>query len=335
MLRKDARLFVGPRAFIAGKEGFFLSADLHCHTRLSNGSLGIEDLISLARKRGIKTIAITDHDCLAGTVRGKVIGERVGVNVIPGVELTGTDCTNGQEIHMLCYKPEFPDRLEGLCRRNSLTRKKASHFMMLKVAQRYPITPEFIAKCASGSTNIYKVHIMQALIETGFADRIFGDLYTELFSKDGKTSINFVPVYEDVFDVLTAIHDAGGIAVLSHPLDCKNKELLGKLVEAGLDGIEVYLPETTDDEKETLLVYAKKNKLLTTGGSNFKGLYNSNILSIGDCDLPDECVQELVTYKARRRKQQRREAQAEAAKKLSEIIEQKRSERSAEIAANE
>ena len=56
------------------KGWIFLSAALHCHTRLSNGSLGIEDLIILAKKRGISTIAITDHDCLAGTVRGKVIG---------------------------------------------------------------------------------------------------------------------------------------------------------------------------------------------------------------------------------------------------------------------
>ena len=95
-----------------------MSADLHCHTRLSNGSLGIEDLIILAKKRGVSTIAITDHDCLAGTVRGKVIGERHGVTVIPGVELSGTDKTTGQEIHMLCYKPDFPDRLEGLCRRS-------------------------------------------------------------------------------------------------------------------------------------------------------------------------------------------------------------------------
>lgn len=60
-----------------------MGGDLHCHTRLSDGSLGIEDLILLAKKLKIETIAITDHDCLAGTVRGKVIGERHGVQVIP------------------------------------------------------------------------------------------------------------------------------------------------------------------------------------------------------------------------------------------------------------
>ncbi len=291
-----------------------MSADLHCHTKLSNGSLGIEDLILLAKKRGINTIAITDHDCLAGTVRGKVIGERHGVTVIPGVELSGTDKTNGQEIHMLCYKPDFPDRLEGLCRRSSLIRKKSSHIMVLKTAQKYPVTPEFVAKCASGSTNIFKVHIMQALMENGFTDRIFGELYTKLFGKETEGNINHTPQYEDIFDILKAIHEAGGIAVLANPQKCKNDKLLDELVEAGLDGIEVYSPELSEDEKETYIKYAKKNKLLTTGGSNFKGLYNKNILSVGDCDLPDECVQELNSYKAKKRKAERKKAtQAETA----------------------
>lgn len=290
------------------KGWIILSADLHCHTRLSNGSLGIEDLILLAKKRGITTIAITDHDCLAGTVRGKVIGERHGVTVIPGVELSGTDKTNGQEIHMLCYKPDFPDRLEGLCRRSSVIRKKSSHLMMLKTAQRYPITPEFVVKCATGSTNIFKVHIMQALIENGFADRIYGDLYKKLFSSDSEDNINHVPEYEDIFDILKQIHDAGGIAVLANPQRCKNEKLIDDLVEAGLDGIEVYSPELTDEEKAKFIKYAKKKKILTTGGSNFKGLYNKTVLSVGDCDLPDECVAELNAYKARKKKLEKKKA---------------------------
>lgn len=209
---------------------------------------------------------------------------------------------------MLCYKPDFPDRLEGLCRRSSIIRKKSSHLMMLKTAQRYPITPEFVVKCATGSTNIFKVHIMQALIENGFADRIYGDLYKKLFSSDSEDNINHVPEYEDIFDILKQIHDAGGIAVLANPQRCKNEKLIDDLVEAGLDGIEVYSPELTDEEKAKFIKYAKKKKILTTGGSNFKGLYNKTVLSVGDCDLPDECVAELNAYKARKKKLEKKKA---------------------------
>lgn len=73
-----------------------MAADLHCHTKLSDGSVGIEDLIVIAQKSGIDTIAITDHDCIAGTVRGQVIGKRYGVNVISGVEISAFDFEAGK-----------------------------------------------------------------------------------------------------------------------------------------------------------------------------------------------------------------------------------------------
>ena len=57
-----------------------MKADLHCHTKLSDGTLGIDDLIILAKNSGITTLAVTDHDSLAGTVRATIIGERHGIN---------------------------------------------------------------------------------------------------------------------------------------------------------------------------------------------------------------------------------------------------------------
>lgn len=283
-----------------------LSADLHCHTRLSDGSLGIEDLITLAKKRGVETLAITDHDCLAGCVRGKVVGDRLGVNVIPAVELSATDTATGQEVHLIAYKSDFPDRLEGLCRRNSLKRKRAAHIMMLKVAKLFPISTDLVIKCMSGSTNIYKQHIMHALMECGFTDRIYGELYMRLFSQESKMNVLMNPKYEDVKTVLEYIQEAGGIAVLAHPNRYKNKQLLDELVSLGLDGVEAYLPEISDDYRDKLLKYAKKNKLLVTGGSNFKGFYNKHIITLGEHEIPKECLQELVGYKTKMRKLQKK-----------------------------
>ena len=95
-----------------------MSADLHCHTKLSNSSMGIDDLLVLAAKRGVDTLAITDRDCQAGNVRAKIIGERKGINVLPGVELSCTDAKRNKTVLILCYLSDSPDRLEGLCRRN-------------------------------------------------------------------------------------------------------------------------------------------------------------------------------------------------------------------------
>ncbi len=287
-----------------------MRGDLHCHTKLSDGSLGIEDLITLAKKRGIEAIAITDHDCLAGTVRGKIIGDRFGVQVIPGVELSATDTKTGKKVHLLCYLSDYPDRLEGLCHRNSLARKKAAHYMMLQVAKRYPVAAELIVKCATGSTNIYKQHIMQALMECGFAREFYGDMYHKLFDKDSPDSVLVSPKYPDIEEVLTAIHDAGGIAVLAHPYFFDNLDSLPRLVEKGLDGIEVWHPCATEEQQAELKKIATKNKLLMTGGTDFHGLYNLDPVSIGDVLTPDDAMAKLLGYKAKQKRLARKAAKA-------------------------
>ena len=293
-----------------------MRGDLHCHTKLSDGSLGIEDLITLAKKRGIEAIAITDHDCLAGTVRGKIIGDRFGVQVIPGVELSATDSKTGKKVHLLCYLSDAPDRLEGLCHRNSLARKKAAHYMMLQVAKRYPVAAELIVKCATGSTNIYKQHIMQALMECGFSRDIYGEMYHKLFDKDSPESVLVTPKYPDIEEVLTAIPDAGGIAVLAHPYFFDNLDSLPRLIENGLDGIEVWHPCATEEQQAELKKIATKNKLLMTGGTDFHGLYNLDPVSIGDVLTPDDAMAKLLGYKAKQKRLARKAAKAAAAAQL-------------------
>lgn len=292
-----------------------MGGDLHCHTKLSDGSLGIEDLITLAKKRGVDTIAITDHDCLAGTVRGKIIGDRFGVQVIPGVELSSTDVQTGKTVHLLCYLSEFPDRLEGLCHRNSLARKKAAHYMMLQMTKRYPVTTELIVKCATGSTNIYKQHMMQALMECGFTREIYGETYRKLFDKSEPGNILVTPKYPDTVEVLGAIHDAGGIAVLAHPFKDSTLDSLPRLLENGLDGIEVWHPSADEGQQAELKKLATKHKLLMTGGSDFHGMYNATTVSVGDVSASDDAVAKLLGYKARQKRLAKKAQKASEAQK--------------------
>lgn len=294
-----------------------MSGDLHCHTRLSDGSLGIEEIISFALKKGLGTIAITDHDCLAGTVRGKVIGARHGLQVIPGVELSSTYEEIDKNIHILCYLPDSPDMLEGLCKRNSQARKRASHFMMLQTAKRYNIPTEFIAKCATGSTNLFKKHIMQSLIECGYADCFNGELYEELFTKKSENNILIVPKYENTKSVIDSIHEAGGIAVLAHPYRSGCEDSIDDIIKMGIDGIEVNHPSANEEQQANLRKIASKAKLLVTGGGDFHGLYNEYKVSLGDYTTSDEELHALLTYKSKQKRLQKKmaqkaEAQAEA-----------------------
>ena len=280
-----------------------MPADLHCHTKLSDSSMGIDDLIVLAQKKGITTIAITDRDCQAGTVRGKIIGERRGVNVIPGVELSATDTKRSINVEILCYLSDSPDRLEGLCHRNIVQRKKASQLMTLKVARKYPITPELVLKCATGATAVFEQHIMHALIECGLTDKVYGELYNELFSPESSENVLVKVTYPEPEEVIEAIHEAGGIAVLAHPASSGCTELMEELTKAGiLDGIEVYHPENTPEQEEELKKFAKANGLLAVGGTDFRGMYTKKTVCIGDCVTPDADVKALMSYKNKMKK---------------------------------
>lgn len=294
-----------------------MAADLHCHTKLSDGSVGIEDLIVIAQKSGIDTIAITDHDCLAGTVRGQVIGKRYGVTVIPGVEISAFDFEAGKKVHILSYLADAPNRLEAVCKRVSVARKRAGQIMMLKVASRFPITSDFIINHASGSTNLYKQHIMHALMDAGYTDKIFGDLYYALFDASSETNILAPTKYPSVEEVINEIHGAGGIAVLAHPALFDNFNEIEKYVSMGLDGVEVWHPSADEEIISRLTEICKKQKLLMTGGSDFHGIYGQKTVTLGACSTPQEHLDKLMGYKAKKKRAERK-AEKEAAVKMAE-----------------
>lgn len=286
-----------------------MGGDLHCHTKLSDSSMGIDDLIVLAQKRGIEVIAITDRDCQAGTVRGKIIGERRGITVIPGVEISCYDSKREKYAEILCYLSDSPDRLEGLCHRNIVARKKASQLMTLKIARKYPITPELVLKCATGSTAVFEQHIMHALMECGLTDKIYGDLYYELFSPESPENVLVKANYPEPAEVIEAIHEAGGIAVYSHPSTEKDVEAIRELAEKGLDGIEVWHPSIDDAQKDILAEVAREFNLLSVGGTEFMGMYSKKSVSLGEHTAPDAAVKALTTYKAKMKKKKAAEAE--------------------------
>ncbi len=294
-----------------------MAADLHCHTKLSDGSVGIEDLILIAQKSGIDTIAITDHDCIAGTVRGQVIGKRYDVNVLTAVEISGFDFEAGKKVHIISYLADAPDRLEAICRKTSVARKRAGQIMMLKVAARFPISSEFIISHASGSTNLYKQHIMHSLMDAGYTSELFGELYHKLFDQNSEANVLAPTKYPEVKSVIDEIHGAGGIAVLAHPGKFDNFDELDKYVELGLDGIEVWSPFNNDEQTQYLADYCKKHKLLLTGGSDFHGTYGEKTVTLGSFTTPKEHLDKLMGYKAKKKRAQRK-AEREAAAKADE-----------------
>lgn len=278
-----------------------MAIDLHCHTKISDGSMGIDELLATAKRRGITALAITDHDAIAGATRAVIAGKRIGIDVIHGVEFSACDKQRDRRVHILGYLTDSPDRLEGMCRQISAARRNAATEMVRKVLRYYPIIPESIARCASGSTAIYKQHIMHALIDAGYATTVFGAVYEKLFNRENGCAYVAID-YPDVREVIDLIHSAGGLAVLAHPYTYHSEELMSELVaEDRLDGIEVWRPTHTQEEIDELIAFAEQHNLLMTGGSDFHGMYAKTARPLG-CHAPDDTVQKMRAYKAQKKR---------------------------------
>ncbi|MCL2108579.1 MAG: PHP domain-containing protein [Oscillospiraceae bacterium] len=278
-----------------------MKIDLHCHTTLSDGSLGIEEIISLAKRSSLDCIAITDHDCLASLSRSHVLGQRYGVKVIPAVEFSAYDGKRNTKAHIICYLPRKPDRLEGLCIRTSEARKVRGKAMAMKVVEKYDILFDHVLKHASGSKAIYKCHIMHALMDYGYTTQMYGDLYKEIFqAADGLCAAEVsreADEYPEVRFVLQLIHSAGGVAVLAHPKVYNNLELLEELAQNGdIEGVEVWHQSASPEYEKTLLEIAGKHKLITTGGSDFHGIYNHSPKPLGSSTTPPASLAAIQSF---------------------------------------
>lgn len=123
-------------------------------------------------------------------------------------------------------------------------------------------------------------------------------------------NISMEATYPEPSEIIEAIHEAGGIAVLAHPGFYNNFELLEELIPLGLDGVEVWHPENTPEQQEMLIKIAKKNDLLMTGGSDFHGAYNAYPVKLGEYGPDEDNVAKLLSYKAKKRRKLKRMAAA-------------------------
>jgi hypothetical protein len=166
--------------------------------------------------------------------------------------------------------------------------------MLQKVMRLYPITAEMVVRRAQGSTNIYKQHIMHALIDTGCTDEFFGSVFHNLFNS--KNGLAYAPVrYPEVHDVIRQIHEAGGVAVLAHPGEYDSYGLLEQLaVDREIEGVEVWHPRNREGDEHKFAAVAEKYGLAMTGGSDFHGMYTSPVKPLGACTTPEDQLELLL-----------------------------------------
>jgi 3',5'-nucleoside bisphosphate phosphatase len=263
--------------------------DLHSHTNASDGEHSPEELIALARDRGLAVLALTDHDTIAAVERAQTAAAQAGdIELIPGVELS-TDVP-GHEIHVLGYfvnwrDPEFLAMINKF-REGRIGRAEK---IVAKLAELgAPISFARVQEIA-GDGAIGRPHVAQALVEAGHVATMRA-AFDQYLANDKPAYVEHysLPPTEAVKLILSA----GGVPVLAHPRGVE--QFLPDLVEAGLLGLECYYPEYDEREQRELVDLAKQYGLVATGGSDFHGLHKMGHMSgLGEVYVPPEVVEKL------------------------------------------
>jgi predicted metal-dependent phosphoesterase TrpH len=271
--------------------------ELHCHTKISDGSLDIKETVELASKKGIKYLAITDHDTTLGIDEAMYYGKKYDVEIIPGIEISGYDFENNKKAHILGYHINYKDNyLNDFCKELRSRRFEAAGKMIDIIKNSgYDLSFNKVEKYAEGSTGIFKQHIMHVLIDKGYTDKIYSILYYHLFSSNPRTrGIAYTPLeYIDVLEAVIAIKKANGIAVLAHPALSDCYDTIPKLIKSGLDGLEVKHPHQKHHEEKRLCSIAYYYDLIITGGSDYHGFYGHLDEELGMCNPGIEIIYKL------------------------------------------
>lgn len=266
--------------------------DLHLHTYYSDGTMSPEELILLAKERGVETIAITDHDGMGGLAEGLEAGKRNGVHVIPGIELS-TEDEEGIYMHILGYGFDWSD--EELCKEVEIIRQKRlernKELLTALRAIGCELTEEDL-QLREGQDYVGKPTFAIALVKKGYISNP-KDAFQEGHFMRSDTVRRVHREKISAQKAIELIRGAGGLPVLAHPMKISHltkegesffekleKQLL-KLKSWGLGGMECYYSSHQPDETKKLVELAEKHDLIITAGSDFHDLKYDQSISPG------------------------------------------------------
>ncbi len=264
-------------------------ADLHIHTNKSDGLYTVEEIFKKAKEAELSAIAITDHDTVAAVEEAIHFSKIYNIEYVPAVELSAM--FEEKEIHIVGLYINWQDK-EFL--------KKLSHFQKKRVERAMNIVDklkenkiliefEELYEMTDNLNNIGRLHIARLLLKKGYIKNIKEAF--EKFLSEGK------PAYIEkaklsVSEAIELIKHANGISILAHPGIFNKDDMIEIWKKQGLDGIEVFHPDHTNEDSLRYFDYANKYNLLVSGGSDFHGEIREYSL-IGRIKLPYEYYERI------------------------------------------
>jgi 3',5'-nucleoside bisphosphate phosphatase len=248
--------------------------DLHTHSSVSDGTDTPAELVGKAHALGLDVVALTDHDTFDGLDEAAAEGERLGVIVVRGMELS---CSrHGSSVHVLAYgaDPASPGLAAEMARVRGGRLGRLAGVLAKLAALGVPVSEAELMAQVGTSPSVGRPHIADALIKAGHvSDR---QEAFDRFLADGGPA--HVPRYTiEVGQGIDLIHQAGGLAVIAHPWGRGREHLLPPSVlealvhDHGLDGAEVDHQDHDADTRRRLHTLADNLGVLATGSSDYHG----------------------------------------------------------------
>jgi predicted metal-dependent phosphoesterase TrpH len=249
--------------------------DLHAHSTASDGTLSPAELMQHAHAAGVNVMALTDHDTTAGIAEARDTATQLGMEFIPGIELSVT--WNNRTVHIVGLGiDEHSEPMQaGIKKLMDFRQWRAEEIGRRLEKAGYPDMYEK-AKAYSNGRLIGRVHFARALVAAGHADTV-GAVFKK-FLVGGKPG--FVPgAWAELSDVVKWIREAGGRAIIAHPARydmtrTKLRQLIADFKELGGEGFEVCSGSHSKDDVNTMAQHARDFDLLASAGSDFHGPEN-------------------------------------------------------------
>ncbi len=261
-------------------------ADLHCHSRRSDGTLEPAEVVRRARKAGVTVLVLTDHDSVSGCPEAAAEAARQGMRFGCGIEINTAE---GDGIHVLGYgiDPASATLAERLSEFRARRQKRAGLIVDKLREQGVDISFEDV-RMESVET-LGRPHVADALRRKGLVkDR--GEAFRRWLAKGAAAYVD--PMGPTVAEAVAAIKGAGGWASLAHPGTVKKDFDLSPWVEQGLEGVEAYYLAHTGPQVERFVQTARRYGLLCTGGSDYHGP-GTGRENQGGVEIPDEDLRGL------------------------------------------
>jgi hypothetical protein len=265
-------------------------ADLHTHTHHSDGTRPSREVIDVARANNISILSISDHDNLAAYFESKTYADSRDVKLIAGVELS---CAwEGHDIHILAYAFDpLDERIEGRLRSFRLTRAHRGEKMVERLlALGYPIDHSRVEQLAAGGA-MGRPHVARALVEAGHVASV-SEAFDRLIGAGRPAYVEKERFQID--EAVALIHAAGGLTSVAHPTLYPNHEhIVPKLLDAGVDAIEVMHPDVDAENREKYTNLARFRGKFTTGGSDDHGTVKTSE-TLGTIRVPESMIRPIL-----------------------------------------